>query len=457
MTVRDLLRRTPVRIAAAFTALFALTVITLFGALYLRLGTELELLIRERVTQTQDALASLDDDNSFDDLVHAVASESNSLRDADAIFLLVDKTGAFVAGNVRAVPEFEGWRILPRSSLPQIADRGEPDDWFLASWRPVSNGRLLVGFSNREVRDTQRLLLTGLGWGLVLVAVIAALGAAYLARQAQRRIGALSSTLTAVSQGAVGSRVPLSGSGDDMDHIGELINRMLGHLQRLIENVNQASSDIAHDLKKPIGRLSQRLERLRRNAGDIADYRDAVDEALAELHSITETFEALLRIAQIEAGARKARFAPVDVSAAIRDVADVYEPVIEDAGSTLTIGPSLSEPAIVRGDKELLVQLFANLVENAVRHCPPATRISLDLRRAERSVSVAVADTGPGIPERERANVFRRLYRLEHARSTPGSGLGLALVAAIAELHDAKVTLGDNAPGLVVEVTFPRL
>jgi signal transduction histidine kinase len=401
-----------------------------------------------------DALVAIDSDNGFDSLVDVVDSEGRSVRDADSIFLLVDRAGAFRAGNVRDIAEFDGWRLLERAALPGIEEKGAHQDRFFATWDDVSKGKLLVGFSDREVRETQLLLLHALGWGLGLTAILAAVFGTYLTRRAQRRIGALADTLTAVSQGAVGSRVPLTGSGDDMDRIGEQINHTLGHLQRLIENVNQASSDIAHDLKKPVGRLRQRLDQVQRTATSASDYREAVDAALRELDCITEAFEALLRIAQIEAGARKARFARVDLRGVIRDVADVYEAVVEDAGDALVLVDELSGPAMIRGDRELLTQLFANLIENAVRHCPPSTRIGLGIEERDRSYAVTLSDTGPGIPLEERENVFRRLYRLERARSTPGSGLGLSLVAAIAELHDATVSLGDNAPGLRVETEF---
>lgn len=457
MTVRELLKRTPLRIAAIFTALFALTVVTMFATLYLRLGAQLERQIRERVTETADALIAIDSDSGFESLVDVITSESNSVRDSDILFLLIDQSGRFRAGNVRDLPVFEGWRAIPRTELPPIADKGEDEDRFLVNWREVSKGKLLIGYSDREVIETRKLLLRNLFWGLAIIAVLAIAAATYLARLAQMRISALAKTLTAVSHGAVGSRVPISASGDDLDQIGEQINRMLGHLQRLIENVNQASSDIAHDLKKPIGRLRQRLDIALRSARSPEDYREAIGAALEDLDSITDTFEALLNIAQIEAGARKARFSELDLRNVVADVADVYEPVVEDAGHTLVFVDELKQPARVRGDRELLTQLFANLIENSIRHCPAATRIGLRLSEQDSSFVVRVDDTGPGIPASERENVFRRLYRLEHARSTPGSGLGLNLVAAIADLHDAKITLADNSPGLVVEIRFSRL
>ena len=283
MTASELLKRTPVRLAVAFTALFAVTAVVLFAILFFSLKAELEERIRARVQETADTLTAIDDEKGMGDLVAVVSRESLSVHDAESIFLLVDDEGKFLAGNVREVADFSGWRVLARSTLPLAAERGDPDDSFHALWTPVSKGRLLVGSSDREIRVTQGMLLNALGWGLAVTAILAAAFGAVLAWRAQDRINAVATTLLAVSRGKIASRVPISGSNDDIDHIGEQINRTLGHLQSLIENVNQASSDIAHDLKKPIGRVRQRLDQVRRDAGSASDYQDAVASALVEL------------------------------------------------------------------------------------------------------------------------------------------------------------------------------
>jgi signal transduction histidine kinase len=298
-------------------------------------------------------------------------------------------------------------------------------------------------------------LLKVLGFGLLATLLALGLYAMYVVRQTQHRIDAFANPLAKASQGHTSARVPISGLHDDIDQVGLQVNRMLGNLQKLIENVNQSSSDIAHDLKKPLGRLRQRLDDARRKAKSADEFQGAIDSALGDIDSITETFDALLRITQIEAGARKARFVSVDLKSVLVDVYDVYDIVAEDAGDKLDYAVDLIGPAQVRGDPELLVQLFANLIENSIRHCPPGTRIGMRLCSRDGAYVVEVTDNGPGIPKSERENVFRRLFRLERARSTAGSGLGLSLVAAIVELHGARISLDDNGPGLRVEVSFP--
>jgi signal transduction histidine kinase len=453
--VRNLLKRTPFRLAATFSLFFITTVLALFTVIYLVASARLVSDIRDRVRTNIDSLAVLDGERTFDDLVTVVAEESESVRDPDFIVELVDKNGKFLAGNVRGVPESSQWMTLKRSSLNFTMDRGEPNDEFLAIWKPLVKGRLLVGSDNSEVKQMKSFLLKLLAYGLLAMSVPVVLCAIYFARQTQHRIDAFANPLARVSQGQIEARVPISGLEDDIDQLAVQVNGMLGNLQRLIENVNQSSSDIAHDLKKPVGRLRQRLDNARRKAKDRAEFQAALDEALVDIDSITETFDALLRITQIEAGARKDRFVPVDLRVLLADVHDVYDIVAEDAGDKFSYKSDVESPASIRGDPELLVQLFANLVENAIRHCPSGTQIGLRLLESTGAYNVHVSDTGPGIPSAERENVFRRLYRLERARSTDGSGLGLSLVAAIAELHGARVSLADNTPGLRVEVSFP--
>ena len=324
-------------------------------------------------------------------------------------------------------------------------------------WTKVSKGQLLVGASDKEIRDTLAALRQVLFWGLIATLLVV-FGFSHLyARRTQRRIDALSETLSAVSRGYIDQRVPLSRAGDDIDRVSKLINETLGDLQRLVENVNQSSSDIAHDLKKPIGRLQYQLETVLRNGADAPDYRQAIVKTQSGLAEIVSTFEALLRISQIEAGARKIAFTDLDLKDVMLQVIDIYDAVIEDAGQKFAGDIELQMPSTISGDRELLVQMFANLIENSIRHCPKGTSIRVELRSTGNLSTVTVSDTGPGIPEHERKNVFKRMYRLEKSRTSEGSGLGLSLVAAIAELHSASIKLLDAQPGLRIEIAFPRI
>jgi len=218
------------------------------------------------------------------------------------------------------------------------------------------------------------------------------------------------------------------------------------------EGDDPSDDAFAHDLRTPLTRLRQRLEAARAGARTAEETGAAIDEAIGEVDELLGTFSALLRIAQIESGTRRAGFAAVDLSAVFRKIADAYAPVAEDQGQSLDI--AVADGVSYRGDRQLLEQLLANLVENALRHTPPGASISLSLQEGPSGPLGVVADTGPGIPEHARAKVFQPFYRLETSRSTPGSGLGLALVAAIADLHRIRVDLSNNEPGLKVSLGF---
>lgn len=457
MTVRDLFRRTQVRSALAFTLIITVAVSALFAVLIVRLADGIEDGARARVINTRDALLAIDRRYGFDELVSVVTDEAESVRDADSIFAVVDAKGAFVAGNIRTEHPFEGWRELKRSKLPDIADDGTGRDRFFAVWTPVSKGMLLIGRSDREVRQARLILTRSLGWGLLATAILGVGSGIYLARGAQRRIDDIAGTLSAVSAGELDRRIPVVQlPHHDLDEVAERINAMLTQLERLVQNANQSSTDIAHDLKRPMTRLRQQLESANEIAEKNPDIKEVLEDAIGEVDSIVSTFEALLNIGQLEAGDRRARFVDIDLATVLSDTVEAYAPVIEDSGFSLVWNATQASSLVVRGDHELLVQLFANLIENALQHCPAGTSIELTLSGSTRGPVASIADNGPGIPEHERENVFRRFYRLERERSSPGHGLGLSLVRAIADLHGASVTLADNQPGLKVSIGFPQ-
>lgn len=451
----NLLRRTHVRTAVGFVIVFATSVALLFSALLYLAKGELEEGLKLRAERTRDALVSVDRRFGFEELVNVVTEEAESLRDSDSLFELLGDDGAVHAGNVRGVTPFEGWQILRRSDLPEIAGEGVRDDKFHAIWVPVSKGRLLVGRSDREERQSRWILIRSLGWGLAATSLLAVGTAIYLARGTRRRITGIAEALSAVSSGDLDRRVQLQGTGDDLDEVGNSLNAMLTKLQRLVENVNQVTTDIAHDLKKPMMRLRQRLESLRDDGKFGAEDNVRIQECLDAADSIVTTFDSLLSIGQLQAGERRARFKPVDLKSVVSGMADAYEPVVQDAGFTLTTNAA-DASYVINGDAQLLMQAISNLMDNSLRHCPPGTHIAVELARSAKTCLLCVADDGPGIPAEARELVFRRFFRLESSRSTPGHGLGLSLVAAIAELHGAAITLSDNGPGTKIVLAFPE-
>jgi signal transduction histidine kinase len=301
-----------------------------------------------------------------------------------------------------------------------------------------------------ELSDWLRLVTLWSGLGITILALGGGLliGGIFL-----RRMDRVNQALQRIMDGAQDERVPPIGMGAEFSRLTRNMNLMLDRTQALMDGLRQVSTDIAHDLRTPLGRLRQHLESMR-DLSDPEALECAIDDALAQVDEVLATFHALLRIGQIEGGAGRARFEAVNLSAVMERVHLAYETAAEDAGKSFDaeIAPDLE----VRGDPQLLTQLFANLIENALRHAGEGAEISMRLASVDGAVTATVADNGPGIPAAEHGRVVQRFYRLDASRSTAGSGLGLSLVAAIAELHGADLRLRDNSPGLLVELQFPN-
>lgn len=280
------------------------------------------------------------------------------------------------------------------------------------------------------------------------------LGSAYAAWRTHGRIDRITQVMRSVAGGNLAKRLPVNSSGDDIDEFSDRVNDALDLLQQNIDGLKQMSSDMAHELKTPLNRLSIHLEgaasKLYENNVEI----DEINKAMDEADYINSTFQAILRIAQIEAGARKSAFKPVNLIEVVATVAEIYESVAEEADRSLEVLLDPTEVQYVMGDRELLMQVVVNLIENAVRHCPAGTTISVDAGEYHGEPWFRVADNGPGVPEDMREKIFQRMFRLEASRTTKGSGLGMALVRAVADLHCASVNLGDNNPGLSITVKF---
>lgn len=280
------------------------------------------------------------------------------------------------------------------------------------------------------------------------------LGSAYAAWRTHGRIDRITQVMRSVAGGNLANRLPINASGDDIDEFSVRVNDALDLLQQNIVGLKQMSSDMAHELKTPLNRLSIHLEgassKLYENNIEIEEITKAMDEA----DYINSTFQAILRIAQIEAGARKSAFKPVNLIEVVSTVAEIYESVVEESNGSLDVLMDPTETQYVMGDRELLMQVVVNLIENAVRHCPAGTTISIDAGEYHGEPWFRVADNGPGVPEDMRDKIFQRMFRLEASRTTKGSGLGMALVKAVSDLHCASVNLSDNNPGLAITVKF---
>jgi signal transduction histidine kinase len=329
---------------------------------------------------------------------------------------------------------------------------GHPARTVLARGVRLGDALLIVGRSTHTIGEVQKILVDSFIWALALTLPIALLIGLAMSRAALRRVQAVNETAREIMAGNLTRRVPTFQTGDEIDTLARTVNDMLERIEQLMRNLQQVTSDIAHDLRTPIGRLKQRFERARMEPQGPDGIDALVEHAVTDLDQILDTFNAVLRIAEIEAGQRRARFTEVDLSSLAEAVMDLYETGAEDLGQRLLA--DISPGVAVTGDSDLLSQMIANLVENALRHTPGGTEIRLGVAEHDGHASLVVADNGPGIPASQRDRVTDRFYRLEQSRTTAGSGLGLALVKAIADLHGAALTLADNEPGLRVTVRF---
>ncbi len=443
-----LLRSTPARVTAVLSAAFFVSLALAAGIGFVLIRQELLARIDRNVEDTYSVISQSYGEGDVVDLIDSVISHATSAIAGDRVYLLRDTSGKVLAGNLQVPPVHAGWSTLPSS----VGSHEGGSDYRVYSGQ-IDGHQLVVGISLGEADEVGRLVLTSLGWaGAGFVLLVIATGLVVAAR-GQRRLDLISGTMERVGHGDLAARIPLSRRNDDIDGLSGSMNAALDRLAGLVEGMRQVSVDLAHELKTPLNRLGITLETTIE-----ADVRGEpvtalLEQARAEGRQINATFDALLRIAQIESGARRARFTDLSLMPILENIAEAYAPVAAESGHSLTVETSgLLGP--IHGDEDLITQLLANLVENAIRHCPPGTRIVISGHGRSSDVEITIADSGPGVPVEEHEKVFRRLYRLEKSRTTSGSGLGLSLAKAIADLHGAHISLRDNQPGLIVSIVF---
>jgi signal transduction histidine kinase len=448
----ELARAAPVRYALVFAGFAALVMGVLLGVIHWSMVSLLERHLEESVEQQIEVLRHDLEQDGRDSMIGLVRQHVEKQPTSRVHFLVRDRAGTVIAGDLPEVPMNTGWqdiRLPPSAAGPNEIEhmlRGRAE-WF------DENTYVLVTNDVSDLAQSRVLIIRSFGIALGVTVVLALGGGLIIGGLLLRRVDAVNRTARAIISGDLTRRIPVVGPHDELGGLAESLNRMLSRIEELMESLRHVSSDIAHDLRTPLGRLRQRLEASRLRTRSSAEYESAIDAAIEDTDAILKTFEAMLRIAQIEAGARRARFSDTDLSGIADTVFEAFEAVAEDEGKSLDahIKPKIT----VNGDRELLTQMLANLTENALRHTPAGTAMNVRLECVNGSPRLTVSDTGPGIPAEERERVFRRFYRLDASRTTPGSGLGLSLVSAVVKLHDATISLEDNEPGVRVVIAFP--
>ena len=444
------LRTASFRLTALYVAVFAVSACVLGAAVFLAARSALQEQMTARIGAESTFLRGEFQAGGLDQLLAAIHSRGRGVTALD--YLVQDAAGTHLAGEMPAAPGQPGWTTV---DVPDAREDGGQPERVRALVSDLGGGLLLaVGDDLNRVHEVEEAVATAFLWTVGLAALLGIGGGVLLSRAFLARVDAISRTAEAIIGGDLTRRVPVRGTGDDLDRLAGTLNRMLDRIGVLMESLHQVSSDVAHDLRTPLSRLYQRLEHARTHARSVPDYEAAVDGALREAEGLLDTFSALLRIAQVEGSSPRAGFGRVDLSAVADAIADAYRPDAEEAGHLLAadVAPGL----VIHGDQELLTQAAANLVENALRHTPPGTRINVKLSGVPGTgACLAVEDDGPGVEGGDLPRLVHRFYRGERSRTTPGNGLGLSLVAAVADLHGATLHIRNAVPGLRVSLLFP--
>ncbi len=377
----------------------------------------------------------------------------------DSIYLLTNYTLDPIVGNLDRWPSNASIKDDWLEFKLKISDEPEFRHKARAKiFRLPGRYGLLVGRDINQLTTAERRIVQALIWGFVIMLLFAFIGGLVLSRRAVRRLEHINQTCHSIMSGNLSRRIAVTGQNDDFDQLAQNLNGMLDRIQALMEDIRRVSDNIAHDLKTPLARLRQRLEQARsRSVLDCPDSSNLInlDASIKEADSLLSTFNALLRIARIEAGQSQYGFSQVDLYALMQDLCEFYEPLTEEKQQKLEW--TLEQNIVSFCDRDLLFQAIANLIENAIKFTTNKGIICLSLLQINAEAVIQIADNGPGIPASERENVFRRFYRLDRSRSTAGNGLGLSMVAAIIRLHDGVITLDDNYPGLKVIIKLPLL
>lgn len=439
-----------VRFALVVSALFALLAMIAGGATYVMQTRAMANQLAEDVKGLTAGLAQIAGQGDRQDLIEQTAALSGSVGDGSLIAVFVETATGQSFGNARLHVSVDGARelVVGRDVTLRDAASDPPGSYFAYAQR-TPLGTVLVGKDDGPLIENQRILLTTMSWGLGL-ALLASIGLALvIARLNEVRIARISKVLDAVGAGAYDQRIGPMGH-DDLGHLAGVVDRTLDRLASGIDAIRQVSTDVAHDLRAPLARLRIRLEPLALSGDIPAGAKHEVGTALAEIDSISSTFDAILRLARFESGSVQVVREAVDLVPLLEQVRELFETTAE-RGCVITLDvPATS--VICLCDRSLVVQAVVNLVHNSVHHCPAPVHIKLALASRGDDSVISVSDDGPGIPAADRERVLKRFVRLDASRRTPGTGLGLSLVAAIVALHGGRLELHDNAPGLRVDM-----
>jgi signal transduction histidine kinase len=466
-----LIRTTAFRLTLVYLFLFALFAASLLA--YFAWNTRR--MITEQITTTVNAetgeITDIYQRRGLRGLVFTI--ENRALRPGANLYLVTTPAGLAIAGNVGALaPGVMGSQGWSETFYRRLDDQDSMDHRALVRVTELGGGfRLLIGRDLEERRRLFGIVAKAAQWSILVVVVLGIGGGIFVARRVLRRIDAMTGTTRRIMAGDLSGRLPVGRSGDELDRLAENLNAMLERIEALMAGLKEVSDNIAHDLKTPLTRLRNRAEEALAKSGCEADYRAALERTIEESDGLIRTFNALLMIARAESGQARGNMDDFDAADVASGIHELYEPLAEDDGMGLRLKTAT---APLHGNRELIGQALANLVENAIKYGKPvataasegaqvgaqvvsldAKQILIEARQDGDHVLLSVTDHGPGIPEGDRKHAVERFVRLDTSRSQPGSGLGLSLASAVATLHGGELRLGDAHPGLIATLALP--
>ena len=463
-----LVRTTAFRLTLVYLFLFALFAASLLG--YFAWNTRR--MITEQISTTVNAetgeLSEIFGRRGLRGLVNNI--ENRALRPSANLYLLTTPNGQAIAGNVGSLaPGVMGTTGWSETAYRRLDDQDNTDHRALVHVTQLSSGfRLLIGRDLEERRRLFGIVAKAAQWSILVVVVLGIGGGIFVARRVLRRIDAMTGTTQRIMAGDLSGRLPVGRSGDELDRLAGNLNAMLERIEALMTGLKEVSDNIAHDLKTPLTRLRNRAEEALAKSATEAEYRAALERTIEESDGLIRTFNALLMIARAESGQARGNMDDFDAAEVANGIHELYEPLAEDDGMSLRVKTA---PVPVHGNRELISQALANLVENAIKYGKPAPsaqpqgavvsmdakQILIEVRREGDQVLLSVTDHGPGIPAADRKHAVERFVRLEASRTQPGSGLGLSLASAVATLHGGELRLSDANPGLTATLAIPAL
>ncbi|MEA2753852.1 MAG: hypothetical protein QOJ54_141 [Aliidongia sp.] len=453
----ELFRTSTFRLALFYFGLFAVSVLAVLGLVYYHTVIYADQQTDETIDAEIIGLAEQYQQRGLAGLIAVIGDRSDPGRGSSMLYLLTDQRQHVLAGNLSGWPDAtvgsDGWM---RFNLDPTASSARRHVAQATSFLLSGGYQLLVGRDLAERLAFQNRMIEALSWAAALTLALGLGGGLLMSRGVLIRIETINQASDRVMAGELGRRIPVKGSGDEFDRLAGNLNLMLDRIERLMGGMRQVTDNIAHDLRSPLGRLRSRIEMALLADEDADYYREVLQQSTEDVDHLLATFNALLDIAEAEAGSPRAVLTDLNFGDLVSDLVELYEPSAEEQG--LTLAATLpAERLEVRGNRHLLSRALANLVENALKYTPAPGHIDIALSRTGDSAALVIADSGPGIPPDAHDRVFDRFVRLETSRTTPGNGLGLSLARAVIQLHGGKVALEDNAPGLRAVVCLPLL